>query len=234
MSKYSEWEGRKKLGDDLNALETALGVPLNFFSNLLDEDDWSFVIKLHALFEAACTHLLLYHFQEPELRNVVSRLPLSDRDIGKVTFLHSIGLLGARQRRLILRLSEIRNTLVHDIRHEKFTVRAMYDAYDDNQKHAFADAFSPYEALWRKLGRGNGKLELAKMIDPRTIELSQMDEMLRRASDDPKLHIWIGAYDVLIRIEEMESYSDFKQWEKARKYGAPGLSEDSSAPSEEE
>lgn len=43
-------------------LESKIGVKSGFFASLLEEDDWSFVIKLHALFEAACTHLLLYHF----------------------------------------------------------------------------------------------------------------------------------------------------------------------------
>jgi len=46
-------------------LEKAVGVRAGFFYRLLEEDDWSFVIKLHALFEAVCSHLLLFHFREP-------------------------------------------------------------------------------------------------------------------------------------------------------------------------
>jgi hypothetical protein len=53
-------------------LESKLGLDQGFFGNLQSEDDWSFVIKLHALFEAACTHLLLFHFQELELTDIFS------------------------------------------------------------------------------------------------------------------------------------------------------------------
>ena len=43
--------------------EKKLGVPSGFVKKLLDEDDWSFIIKLHALFEASCAHLLIFHFK---------------------------------------------------------------------------------------------------------------------------------------------------------------------------
>jgi len=33
-------------------------LPDDFYNNLLKEDDWSFVIKLHSLIEASVTHLL--------------------------------------------------------------------------------------------------------------------------------------------------------------------------------
>ena len=48
----------------LDELESNIGVEQGFFDRLLHEDDWSFVIKLHAVFEAVVTHLLTYHFQE--------------------------------------------------------------------------------------------------------------------------------------------------------------------------
>lgn len=43
-----------------------LGLPEGFYAELLGEDDWSFIIKLHALMEAAVTGLIvaaLGHFQ---------------------------------------------------------------------------------------------------------------------------------------------------------------------------
>ncbi len=43
----------------LSALEIDLHLPSGFVMRLLDEDDWSFVIKLHALFEAALTCALV-------------------------------------------------------------------------------------------------------------------------------------------------------------------------------
>src|SRR3546814_18866509 len=75
-------------------LEAKIGVRENFFKDLLGEDDWSFVIKLHALFEAACTHLLLFHFKEPELTDIFARLELSNKATGKIAFLGKLELLG--------------------------------------------------------------------------------------------------------------------------------------------
>ena len=51
----------------IHELERHVGVREGLFQRLLEEDDWSFVIKLHALLEAVCTHLLLFHFQEPHV-----------------------------------------------------------------------------------------------------------------------------------------------------------------------
>lgn len=39
-------------------LEGAFGLPKGFIQGLLKEDDWSFVIKLHALIEASVAHML--------------------------------------------------------------------------------------------------------------------------------------------------------------------------------
>ncbi|HSG21963.1 MAG TPA: hypothetical protein VLA64_03300, partial [Azonexus sp.] len=103
-------------------LEAKIGVRPGFFAALREEDDWSFVIKLHALFEAACTHLLLFHFKEPELSEVFSRLELSNKTTGKIAFLSKLGLIGKENRRLLSTLSELRNSLVHDVRNAEFSL----------------------------------------------------------------------------------------------------------------
>jgi hypothetical protein len=72
------------MGKSILDLETRLGLNEGFFDGLKSEDDWSFVIKLRALFEAACTHLLLFHFQEPELADFFSRIDVSAKPIGKL------------------------------------------------------------------------------------------------------------------------------------------------------
>ena len=74
----------------LAELEQRIGVQSGFFESLLQEDDWSFVIKLHALLEAACTQLLLFHFKEPALGRVLARLELSNKTTGKVAFLDAL------------------------------------------------------------------------------------------------------------------------------------------------
>ena len=49
---------REQMFADVVSSVQKLGLPEGFYNNLLNEDDWSFVIKLSALFEAAATHVL--------------------------------------------------------------------------------------------------------------------------------------------------------------------------------
>jgi hypothetical protein len=55
---------------------TRLGVPPGFYDRLLHEDDWSFVIKLNALVEAACTDALAASLHAPELATCLATLDL--------------------------------------------------------------------------------------------------------------------------------------------------------------
>ena len=90
-------------------LERRIGVRSGFIRRLPREDDWSFIIKLHALFEAVCTHLLLHHFKEPDLADTFSRLELSNKTTGKIAFLGKLELLNVENRRFITTLSELRS-----------------------------------------------------------------------------------------------------------------------------
>ena len=54
-------------------LEENLQLPVGFFESLVQEDDWCFITKLHALIEAAVTHLLVETVDRPSLQDVFSR-----------------------------------------------------------------------------------------------------------------------------------------------------------------
>ena len=95
------------MDDAILKFEKKIGVQAGFFEKLKDEDDWSFIIKLHALFETACTHLLIFHFNEPNLVNILSRLEISNKTTGKLALLKELGLLGKNYRVFIYSLSEL-------------------------------------------------------------------------------------------------------------------------------
>ena len=57
---------------DITQLERRLGLPEGFYERLVREDDWSFVIKLNALFEAACTHALANRLHAPQAGTIAS------------------------------------------------------------------------------------------------------------------------------------------------------------------
>ncbi len=63
---------------DLSGLEQNLNLPSGFLERLVEEDDWSFLIKSHAVVEAALTHLITSR-ADPSLRPLFLRLPLEGR-----------------------------------------------------------------------------------------------------------------------------------------------------------
>jgi len=204
-----------QIAEDVLELESKVGVKQGFFAALLDEDDWSFVIKLHALFEAACTHLLLFHFKEPDLAEVVSRLELSNKTTGKLAFLSRLVLLGKEGRRLISTLSELRNNLVHDVRNAEFSLAEMVAKLDANELKQFAISFSPYETRIRRFPF-DPSMNLG--YPPDIQEHATVDKMIERLKVDPKFHIWVGSYSVLTSILDMYGYSDYRQWVQAKKH----------------
>jgi len=190
----------------IQKLELKIGAKKGFFGRIFDEDDWSFIIKLHALVEAACTHLLLFHFREPQLSDVIARLELSNNTIGKLAFLKSLNLLGKSNRRYIRSLSELRNSLVHDIRNTVFSLEKMVSSLSSKELKNFTLKFSPLEAAMIQIKNS--------ALKPIT---TTMEELIETAKTQPKFHIWRGAHDLLVSIVHTHSYSDYIQWTKANK-----------------
>ena len=203
------------VSDSILELESKVGVPANFFRTLNTADDWSFVIKLHALFEAACAHLLLFHFKEPELSEVFARLELSNKSTGKIAFLGKIGLLGNENRRFISTLSELRNSLVHDVRNAEFSLAMLVATLESSEVKNLAVAFSPFETHIRQFPYDD-KMKLG--YDAALQAQAATGAVVERFKADPKYHIWIGAYSVLTSIVDMYGYSDYKQWVKAKEH----------------
>ncbi len=108
------------LASQLHGLERPLGLSDGFLARLLREDDWSFVIKAHALLEAATSELLTHHFGDERVKRVFDRLPLSDTSLGKVAFIKELGLLSRDELRFLRFFSELRNDLAHDVHSVRF------------------------------------------------------------------------------------------------------------------
>ena len=108
-----------------------------FLSDLLSEDDWSFVIKSHALLEAAVSQLLTHHIGDQRLASIVERLELSNMQVGRLAFVRALDLLDKPHHRFIRSLSELRNDLVHDVHSTRFHFSDHLAAMDKNQISAF-------------------------------------------------------------------------------------------------
>jgi len=166
---------------DVRALELDLGIREGFFQELLESgDDWSFVIKAHALIEAAVSYLLMEVSGRPELLDLYSQLELSNVRVGKVAFAKALGCLEADERTTIRKLSELRNRLVHDVSNVSFDFLGWTESLDSNQLRQWAEAFGP------------GGEEVT--IHGRTVS------SLSFFRDNPRLCIWLACWYVLSLI----------------------------------
>lgn len=103
---------------DYSKLEAALDLPSGFLESLSTEDDWSFVVKAHALLEAALTTVLVAH-SDPRLTDTFRKLQMGGRT-GKVSVAQALELLDQPCVQFLTQFSELRNRLLHDVRHVTF------------------------------------------------------------------------------------------------------------------
>ncbi len=137
ITKEQIQEIMNRISEITDKLEPELGLPHNFFDAIHEGDDWSFIIKLHAVFEAATTYLLVHKIGVPDLEDVFSKIELSNKRTGKISFLKAMQILNTEDRRYISLLSEIRNFIVHDIKNVKFNMESYVSKMDQNQRKNF-------------------------------------------------------------------------------------------------
>lgn len=164
--------------DSVKEFERKLSLPEGFYSKLLKEDDWSFTIKMSALFEAACTHALITKLNTPELEKSLSQLDQANSSYGKIKLLKCLNLIAPEQSDFLIKLANLRNNFVHNVSNVELTFDQLIEAMDDNQKKAFVK--------WV----GHGIVEKAT-IQGETVSRSSM------VLENPKLSIWITAAEVL-------------------------------------
>jgi hypothetical protein len=145
-------------------MEAELNLPPSFCEVILQGDDWSLVIKLHALMEAVVTGLLSDRIggsqKIPELHNVLARHPMR----GKLSLAESLGLFTDSEGRLIRLLSALRNMLVHNISYVSFNLTDHLRTLDISKLDKFVQAVFPGIGSVSSLSRGyilrNPKLAL--------------------------------------------------------------------------
>jgi hypothetical protein len=114
-------------------LQRRLGLPAEFFFLLVEESPWSFVIKLHALFESAVTHLLETAMEDEGLREFAASLNLGGQ-FGKLGLAQRMRLLKEQDVRFIHALGAMRNACVHDIKNVDFSFEAYLDGLARQQQ----------------------------------------------------------------------------------------------------
>jgi hypothetical protein len=113
-----------------------LRLPENTTFGILNGDDWSFVIRSHAIIEGLVSALLATHL-DPRLVPLFDRLELGDVNSGKLAFAKALELLNSDQRRFVSLLSTLRNKLAHNPRHLSFDFDVYFESLDKNQRTTF-------------------------------------------------------------------------------------------------
>jgi len=124
--------------DEIHEYESELGLSANFLVSLMNESDWSFVIKLNALIEAACTDSLVALLYAPELRDALSALDLAHPKYGKIALLRTMGSITSQQASVLQEIYQLRNKLAHNVHQVNFSFRAHIAGLDKQQKRNFA------------------------------------------------------------------------------------------------
>jgi hypothetical protein len=219
-------------------LQNRLGLPDDFFKRLLYEDDWSFIIKLHALIEAVCGSLIIHHLDEPGLRSIVSRLELSNKTYGKLAFLKAFELIEEEERRFITALSEIRNEFVHNVQNCSASLEKIVGDMSSKELKQFALSFSPQAIMVQKLTRivtedtskftDEAKADF-ELLEQEVAEGTNTNFLMNRAKENPKFLIWYAAHYMLSNIEISVIMSNELQREKAGRIIAKEIEEEDSS-----
>ncbi|MGN0922514.1 MAG: hypothetical protein ACI4NJ_12400 [Cellvibrio sp.] len=170
-----------EMENNIKLLEESIDLPTGYCSRLLSEDDWSFIIKLSALFEAVATEALSAKFGSQNITEPVSYLEYANAKSGKIVFLEKLGVINKDQFNFLKKLAELRNKLVHTISSTKFSFETHIQSLDNNQKKIFASTF------------GHGLKENFKINE---ISLTRETCTL----ENPKIAIWVTAYEILACI----------------------------------
>lgn len=159
---------------EIEAQSVRLGLPAGFYSKLLQEDDWSFVIKLNALVEAACSDALAARLHAPELAACLATLDLGHRKHGKVALLRTLGAITKEQAAALQLLYELRNKLAHNVSELGFSFQAYVTAMDKQQLASFV----------QRAGHG---IQAGPNGEPVEVFVS----------DNPKLSVWLTVAEAL-------------------------------------
>lgn len=176
---------------DAKRFEERLGLPVGFYERLLQEDDWSFVIKLNALFEGACTHALVARLRAPVIEEQLARLQLADSSTGKVKLLTVLGSISPEQATFMRRFAELRNTLVHNVARIVFDYVQYLASLNSNQRDQFVKVFG---CCWKKDLHLGGK------------QVSRTNFVL----ENPKLSVWFASIEILACLHLEFELADIK------------------------
>jgi hypothetical protein len=178
---------KNEMTQSIAELEQGIGLNKGFFISLLNEDDWSFIIKLHALYEAAISSLITEKIGQSELNDFIAKLELGGPK-GKMALAQKLGLLDREEIAFIQKLSEIRNDLVHYVGNTNIKLESYLAEKNDK--------------YFKTLG-----YSYKEMIDIDGISVNSIVFI----KENPKIAIWQNSLNVLAIISCLIATENSKQ-----------------------
>ncbi|GAL86070.1 hypothetical protein MYP_3299 [Sporocytophaga myxococcoides] len=177
------------LSDISHNLKSDLIIKTDFLLSLLEEDDWSLVIKSHALIESIITELIVVKVNEIKLKSFIERLPLHGDQSNKIKIIKAYDLVPDSQIRFIKMLSEIRNNIVHKVENIDFDFMNHLNNLDKNQKKQWKDSLN--------------SCMMTKDVENKMNEFSL---------NNPRIAVWFSLFvfvsEAMIKISEMKGLKE--------------------------
>jgi hypothetical protein len=129
------------LNPNVEKLEETLGIPQGFLNRLVEEDDWSFVVKSHALIESALSYLLRSRTDQRAV-DIYDSLPLHGAKASKIEFIKRLCPLHDTFYQFIREYSALRNTLLHDVRNVTFTFSKYFASLAPDKRRQVVCSFT--------------------------------------------------------------------------------------------
>jgi hypothetical protein len=140
---------------DLFGVEKVLGLARYRFLEILDEpSDWSFVIKLAVILEAALTQVLASRLATPELQKHLARLSIDGRT-GKLQLAEDLGVLDRYAIKRVRAIFALRNLFAHDVTIMDKSLASIVDSMSMIERNDLANVMLRTDENAKTDGLGN-------------------------------------------------------------------------------
>lgn len=184
------------MNDYIVSIENFLGeleLPKDYYNNLLNEDDWGFIIKLSALLEAVTSNLLVKKFDKECLKEAFTFLDYANGKYGKIKLLYDMEVIDKTQYKILRAFAELRNSVVHNVSNVSFSFEQMIKKFTDDKQH---------NKIVELYGYG-----LTDTIEIKEIKVKKRDFVL----DNVKIAIWITIGEIIGCLHLDKEFEEYKK-----------------------
>jgi hypothetical protein len=163
----------------LKDVSAAFGIDPDGIATILfsASDDWSFLIKVHALMETAVSQLVATMTVDQRMKPVLEQLSRQRLD-QKMNYIKAVQILGEKEIQFIRLVGKMRNHVVHDIRNLDFTF-THYLSENVNDQRQLAQLMPSLTGARRPATQTDAHPRLSVMVGTMFVLLSAYGSSIR-------------------------------------------------------